>query len=112
MNTTARVEGTGKRGCVHLSQETADLLIKAGKGGWIEPRDDLVEAKGKGKLQTYWLKRHLKRNDTRSTGSREDSSSSPELGSDTPGDQNYTDERIDRLVSCNHANFPEAASVS
>ena len=37
---------------VQLSQETADLLVSAGKESWVRPRKDLVEAKGKGRLQT------------------------------------------------------------
>ena len=31
MNTTARMESSGNRGMIHLSQETAELLIAAGK---------------------------------------------------------------------------------
>jgi hypothetical protein len=38
-----------------VSQSTADLLIAAGKDHWVKPRDELVEAKGKGKMQTYWV---------------------------------------------------------
>lgn len=41
---------------IQVSQETANLLMEAGKESWVVPREDLVEAKGKGKLQTYWLK--------------------------------------------------------
>ena len=55
MNTAARMESTGKPGQVQLSQETANLLVAAGKENWIRSRDDRVEAKGKGILQTYWL---------------------------------------------------------
>jgi DNA primase len=33
-------------------------LIKHGKQDWMVPRDDTVEAKGKGKLVTYWLRLH------------------------------------------------------
>jgi hypothetical protein len=39
-----------------LSKETAELLIAAGKSHWVMLRQDVVEAKGKGRLQTYWLK--------------------------------------------------------
>lgn len=49
------MESTGKRGMIQLSQETADLLKEAGKEHWLVAREDLVEAKGKGSLQTYWL---------------------------------------------------------
>lgn len=55
VNTAARVESTGFRNQVHLSSDTAKLLIDAGKEHWIKKREDLVTAKGKGALQTYWL---------------------------------------------------------
>ena len=55
MNTTARVETTGAKNKIHISQETADLLIGSGKGHWVRARDDKVHAKGKGELNTYWL---------------------------------------------------------
>lgn len=55
MNTTARIETTGRRNKIHISGDTADLLIEAKKEHWIELREDVVVAKGKGALQTYWL---------------------------------------------------------
>jgi hypothetical protein len=55
MNTAARMESTGKPNKVHMSKETADLLIKAGKSKWVEPRDGVVVAKGKGEMKTFWL---------------------------------------------------------
>ena len=55
VNTAARMESTGLRNKIHISQETADLLHEAGKGHWVEERKDIVVAKGKGALQTYWL---------------------------------------------------------
>ncbi|GKY99154.1 hypothetical protein MPSEU_000870900 [Mayamaea pseudoterrestris] len=55
MNTAARMEQSGVKGKIHLSQETVDLLIGAGKTQWITPRIDTVVAKGKGELRTYWL---------------------------------------------------------
>ena len=51
----ARIESTGERNRVHLSEETAILLREAGKGHWIKARRQKVVAKGKGELQTYWL---------------------------------------------------------
>lgn len=56
MDTKCRMESTGLRNRIQLSQATADLLIKAGKQSWIVKRSDEVEAKGKGRMQTYWLK--------------------------------------------------------
>ena len=38
-------------GKIHLSQATADELVKAGKEHWFVPREDKVYAKGKGKFE-------------------------------------------------------------
>ena len=56
VNTTARIESTGAKNRIHLSEQTASVLIDAGKEHWVTRRSDMVEAKGKGKLQTFWLK--------------------------------------------------------
>ena len=56
VNTAARIESTGERDKIHLSAETAQQLIAEGKQNWVKQRQDKVQAKGKGKLQTYWLK--------------------------------------------------------
>jgi len=55
VNTAARVESSGAANRIHLSQETAECLITAGKTHWIVAREDVVTAKGKGELKTYWL---------------------------------------------------------
>jgi hypothetical protein len=55
MNTASRMESTGKRERIQISQETADLLFDAGKKNWITPREEKVVAKGKGVMQTYWI---------------------------------------------------------
>jgi Adenylate and Guanylate cyclase catalytic domain len=54
VNTASRMESNGVPNRIHTSQETAKLLIDAGKDRWVEPRDQLVQAKGKGTIQTYW----------------------------------------------------------
>jgi Adenylate and Guanylate cyclase catalytic domain len=54
-STASRIESSGKRERVHLSEQTAMQLIKHGKEDWIVRREDMVEAKGKGKLVTFWL---------------------------------------------------------
>jgi hypothetical protein len=56
MNTTARMESTGSRNRIHISQECCDLLVDGGKNHWFEPREDTIVAKGKGAMKTYWLK--------------------------------------------------------
>jgi class 3 adenylate cyclase len=55
VNTAARMESNGIRNRIQVSQTTADLLIAAGKEHWVTKRDELVSAKGKGKMQTYWV---------------------------------------------------------
>mmetsp|Transcript_20229 Transcript_20229/g.43726 ORF Transcript_20229/g.43726 Transcript_20229/m.43726 type:complete len:1181 (+) Transcript_20229:158-3700(+) len=55
VNTAARMESTGMRDRIHISQETADLIIAAGKSHWVVPREDVVVAKGKGEMRTFWL---------------------------------------------------------
>jgi hypothetical protein len=55
VNFASRMESTGQRNKIQCSQATADLLIAGGKKHWVQPRDDLVNAKGKGVLQTYFI---------------------------------------------------------
>jgi Adenylate and Guanylate cyclase catalytic domain len=55
VNTAARMESTGCVNRIQVSQTTADLLVKADKGHWLQAREELVEAKGKGQMQTWWV---------------------------------------------------------
>ena len=54
VNKASRMESTGQRGRIHISQETRDLLVQYGKGHWATPRKERVWAKGLGEIQTYW----------------------------------------------------------
>jgi Adenylate and Guanylate cyclase catalytic domain len=54
MNTASRMEQTGSMNMIQISQATATILEAAGKSHWFKPRDRLIEAKGKGLMQTYW----------------------------------------------------------
>ena len=56
VNTTARIETSGERNKIHCSEETANLLRKAGHGNWLIPRNEKVHAKGKGLLKTYFIR--------------------------------------------------------
>ena len=56
VNTASRMESTGKPNLIQVSQATADLMIASGKSHWLKKRDNLVQAKGKGAVQTYWIK--------------------------------------------------------
>jgi class 3 adenylate cyclase len=55
VNTASRMESNGVGGKIHVSQATADLLVAAGKTKWLVKRPELVAAKGKGEMQTYWV---------------------------------------------------------
>jgi class 3 adenylate cyclase len=55
VNLASRMENTGKKGNIQISPTTADLLEEAGKSAWLTPREDLITAKGKGRIQTYWV---------------------------------------------------------
>ena len=47
MNTASRMESNGVRDKIQVSQETADLLMAAGKEEWLAPRREKIVAKGK-----------------------------------------------------------------
>jgi Adenylate and Guanylate cyclase catalytic domain len=51
VNMCARMESAGKTNRIHISQQTADLLIIAGKSSWIEVNHDSTFED----LETYWL---------------------------------------------------------
>jgi class 3 adenylate cyclase len=55
VNTTARMESNGTKGKIHCSKATADQLIAANKKSWLTPRQELVQCKGKGAMQTYYI---------------------------------------------------------
>jgi class 3 adenylate cyclase len=55
VNTAIRMESTGSRNLVQVSEATAGLIEAAGKGRWIRPRDDTVKIEGKGEMRTFWL---------------------------------------------------------
>eukprot|EP00526_Cylindrotheca_closterium_P003678 CAMPEP_0113651902 /NCGR_PEP_ID=MMETSP0017_2-20120614/27686_1 /TAXON_ID=2856 /ORGANISM="Cylindrotheca closterium" /LENGTH=1286 /DNA_ID=CAMNT_0000564645 /DNA_START=247 /DNA_END=4110 /DNA_ORIENTATION=- /assembly_acc=CAM_ASM_000147 len=109
MNTTSRIESTGKRDRIHISQETADYLIKAGKNHWLKLREDKVTAKGKGELTTYWLAINKLRagaktmsGSTSSEWSLNDESKhddAADLASNTSDDQDKLTEKHRRLVN-------------
>lgn len=56
VNTAARIESHGLAGRVHLSEQTAAEIQTSGRPDMVIPREDKIEAKGKGFLSTFWLK--------------------------------------------------------
>ena len=69
VNTTARIESSGKPNRIHASEATANLLIQAGKTHWVKPREDTVVAKGKGELKTFWIEPRTSNNHSTHTES-------------------------------------------
>ena len=55
VNTASRMESTGSPQQIQCSSQTAALVREAGKGSWLVARDELVKAKGKGEVQTFWI---------------------------------------------------------
>ncbi|CAJ1963743.1 unnamed protein product [Cylindrotheca closterium] len=55
VNTCSRIESTGKAGCIQCSEECSEQLRAWGKGSWLRKREDKIQAKGKGEMQTYWI---------------------------------------------------------
>ena len=92
-------ESNGKPGLIHVSETTAKLLFAAGKNNWVTRREDKIQAKGKGFLQTYWV-------DTgrSSSNSVADSASTPPSAvgaSESEGDDILLDSKALRLVDWN-----------
>eukprot|EP00980_Cylindrotheca_fusiformis_P008664 scaffold1849_cov115-Cylindrotheca_fusiformis.AAC.2 len=57
MNTGSRMESSGEASRIQISQATADLLTEAGLARWIIPRSAKMFVKGKGEMQTYWVRK-------------------------------------------------------
>ncbi len=55
VNTASRMESTGMKSRIQVSQATATLLIDSGMGHWVRPRKTQIQAKGKGAMQTHWI---------------------------------------------------------
>ena len=55
MTTCAKIEAAGRPGRIHTSNTTADMLIKYGKGSWLEGTGEAIVATGRGELVTHWL---------------------------------------------------------
>jgi class 3 adenylate cyclase len=85
MNTASRMESTGLRDRIQVSQDTADLLNAAGKCKWVTTRDEKVVAKGKGEMQTYWV----------TVGANKSSS---EGGTISGGSEDEMDSKADRRI--------------
>ena len=55
VNTASRMESTGVPNQIQVSHTTAAEIEKLGKERWLTKREDVVVARGKAPMQTYWL---------------------------------------------------------
>jgi len=55
VNVASRMESTGEKNKIQISNDTAKALIESRKSHWFTSRQGYVAAKGKGNLQTHWL---------------------------------------------------------
>lgn len=75
VNTASRMESTGLKSRIQCSQETADQLLARGKERWLQARKEQVEAKGKGRLQTYWIHSRTKEEPSKSSATKSEENS-------------------------------------
>eukprot|EP00980_Cylindrotheca_fusiformis_P003023 scaffold702_cov99-Cylindrotheca_fusiformis.AAC.2 len=114
MNTASRMEHTGERNRIQLSQTTANMLAEAGLAQWILPRGSKIFVKGKGEMQTYWLRkskaRKPKKTDLKSSDmatvaesveTAEESDSLEEIVLGVEGNSHQGMTKIERLVEWN-----------
>jgi class 3 adenylate cyclase len=69
VNTAARMESTGIKNQIQCSTISAELLHAAGKGAWLSERKDVVVAKGKGEMKTFWIETRQLANSSHHLGS-------------------------------------------
>uniref|UniRef100_A0A7S3PD05 Guanylate cyclase domain-containing protein n=1 Tax=Amphora coffeiformis TaxID=265554 RepID=A0A7S3PD05_9STRA len=112
VNTAARMESTGAAGRIHISQNTADLLVSAGLDSWVVPRETMIEAKGKGKLQTFWIAPEVELSFTaRSTKSSRLGRQTSAMGGEDDDEDEARDtvsRAVHRLVNNNSTQQPSA----
>jgi len=65
MTTANLMESSGIPNRIHLSQETADLLIADGRKSWLAQDTEIISVNGKGEMVTYFLG-NVANGDTRS----------------------------------------------
>jgi hypothetical protein len=67
---------SGSPGKIHVSEATAKLLSQNGKGSWVTQRTEMVNVKGKGSIQTFWLNTQGNKHASESCGSSRDETNS------------------------------------
>jgi hypothetical protein len=62
------MESSGQGGRIHISEATAQTLRLASLYEWVSPREEMVNPKGKGLMQTYWAQAPLRSKSLSSSG--------------------------------------------
>jgi Adenylate and Guanylate cyclase catalytic domain len=106
MNTAARMESTSLPGRIQLSEDSAELIRRAGKGIWLQKREDLIDIKGKGRLSTYWLN-HSEARSVSAESVRETGQANQEIAllSNNIKSHLILDSRTLRLINWNNENL-------
>ncbi|KAL3941955.1 MAG: hypothetical protein SGARI_000424, partial [Bacillariaceae sp.] len=114
VNTASRMESNSLPSQIHVSQSTADLITAADKAHWLTARQDKIQAKGKGLLQTYWLdpKAHKSSGSVHSSKNSDDDagttcSGTSGSGHDSPKPLTNDEAKTLRLVNWNVALFED-----
>lgn len=84
---------TGMANRIHVSPDTANLLIEGGKRHWITKREDVVTIRGKTDIISYWIKCE------NITIPKESSDDNSVTDSDLDGSQSR--DRFERLIEWN-----------
>ena len=74
-------------------------MARAGKETWFTARQDLVEAKGKGFLKTFWLKQRIDEGNASQHSDSSDPTDTPALNSSGKGPD--SNDSLDRLIDWN-----------
>lgn len=89
------MESTGLPNHIQASESTAKELKKHKKGRWLSARDERVEVKGKGQMETYWVDP----TDGSSNTAKRSGVPAPGLSTKSSGPQ--LEARMNRLVDWN-----------
>eukprot|EP00980_Cylindrotheca_fusiformis_P007472 scaffold1549_cov105-Cylindrotheca_fusiformis.AAC.1 len=89
VNMASRMESTGHRNQIQISQATASLIVASGKGHWLRKREGLVQVKGKGAVQTFWVKSKV-------SSTTERSDSEPPRSAKALSNESIGSEKVDK----------------
>lgn len=100
MNVCSRMESTGDANRIQLSADTAELVKNDGKGNWIIRREGTVVVKGKGDMQTYWVRSGNEKSTPTDGAAPTDDSMGVSLSADG-ADEDDVEEATQRLIEWN-----------